>query len=494
MSKLQTGTFNLIHVIDLELYAKIIEDIEVKIKNYMSNKDPLYPLLSHEISNLQNLLTRLKPKPRKQRSLDFIGSAWKWVAGNPDHADFQIIESRMNNLLINNDRQIVINKLTNERINQITNVTNDIVNAIKKSSSLRDEYFINIKYKLDILKEELTNVNYALHWAKASVVNSFILSNSEINLAKETFERNEIPYLNLEEAFEFADVKIATNVSTLLYIISIPVTQLESCRNIMVKPIKRKNIVTKISFNYILQCNNQIYGIKEKCKTYNNLTICKRNQIVDISKNECIPNLLWSRQTNCTEINNQHIPSVEEILPGTLLLNQYNGSILVNSDAINLTGSFIIQYHNVSITINKQNYVSHEIPGSKPLPAIIQPDSHVKKYEELLTLEMMKELHLKNTKYIEQIKGEDNLRLVTNSSLITIITVVIVVIVIRMLILQKKRQINITTNLDPMPTTPTPKIRSVGKEAPEIHTKNPVSLQEQPVTPKPTRISQIPFF
>lgn len=332
------------------------------------------------------------------------------------------------------------------------------------------------------------NVNYALHWAKAGIINSFILSDSEINLAQQIFEKYEIPYVNLEEAFEFADIKIATNVSNVLYIISIPITNSKSCQNLMIKPIKRKNIVTRIAFDNILKCNNQIFGIKEKCKTFNNLAICKQNQIQDISENNCIPNLLRSRPSNCTEVNNQHIPSVEEILPGTLLLNKYNGSILVNGEVTNLTGSFLIQFHNVSITVNKQSYISKEIPDSKPLPAIVQPDSQAEMFEEVLTLEMMKDLHLKNTEYIGQIKEENNVHLLTNSSLIIIILIVIVGTVVRMLIRRKNRRTSITIDLNQIPKI------STSESQPENEGTPRTNSPKQMVPTKPTRISQIPFF
>lgn len=43
---------------------------------------------------------------------------------------------------------------------------------------------MKMKYKLEIIKEDLRNVGYALHWAKSGIVNSCILSDMEINFVE----------------------------------------------------------------------------------------------------------------------------------------------------------------------------------------------------------------------------------------------------------------------------------------------------------------------
>lgn len=95
------------------------------LKDEITTVHPLYPYLHHELTLLQTLLDGLKIHKNK-RSLDFIGTSWKWIAGTPDHEDFEIIKNKMNNVLENNNRQVVINQLYNERINNITRMANEI--------------------------------------------------------------------------------------------------------------------------------------------------------------------------------------------------------------------------------------------------------------------------------------------------------------------------------------------------------------------------------
>lgn len=221
-ARIQSGTVRLIHVVDLGNYETLIDNIDSAVKSNVSTSHPIHPYLIHEIQQIRNHLEYLKP--RNKRSLNFIGSAWKWVAGNPDHDDFAIIEQKINNVLENNNRQVIINKMSLEKINEITSRTNEIL-KFTKSIDWKDSLIDKLKYKLNIVKDEIINLQYAIHWAKVGVLNSFILSSDEMKLAKNLFDSENITYLNLEESFEFSEIKIATNHHCLLYIISIPTTK-----------------------------------------------------------------------------------------------------------------------------------------------------------------------------------------------------------------------------------------------------------------------------
>lgn len=82
--------------------------------------------LQHEVKQAKNLLYQLKPKTK--RSLDFIDSAWKWLAGSPDHDDVVTLREKTNNVLSNNNQQVVINNLFENKINNITRIINQVNN------------------------------------------------------------------------------------------------------------------------------------------------------------------------------------------------------------------------------------------------------------------------------------------------------------------------------------------------------------------------------
>lgn len=245
LSKLVIGTFKILHVIDLEQYNKILATIEETIKRDITRKDTSYTFLMHELTSSKKILDDLRPN-RSTRSIDALGTAWKWIAGTPDHEDFQILSDQTKNLLKNNQKQIVINKAIEERLQIITNMTNTVLNTIKTTDTLKTLIVYDIERKLKIMTEELTNINYAIQWAKSGIINSFILSNSELTIIKEHFTNQSLPYINLIEALEFGEVKISSNKNTLIFILDLPKTENVICKNLFIRPVKKGNFVINV--------------------------------------------------------------------------------------------------------------------------------------------------------------------------------------------------------------------------------------------------------
>lgn len=83
-------------------------------------------------------------KPREKRSLNFLGTAWKWLAGTQDHDDHKIVLDKINNILENSDKQRIINRDTITRINLLTNVTNVIIRRIQTEEDFRRKFENNL--------------------------------------------------------------------------------------------------------------------------------------------------------------------------------------------------------------------------------------------------------------------------------------------------------------------------------------------------------------
>lgn len=135
-AKIQIGNFKILHDIDLEQFDKITKAIANTLRNDVDESHPLFPFLNHELLQTQKLLDDLRPKSVRKRSLNFIGSAWKWIAGNPDHEDFVTIKEKINDSLENNNKQVVINKILTERMNNLTQLTNNLQTFVKNNEIL----------------------------------------------------------------------------------------------------------------------------------------------------------------------------------------------------------------------------------------------------------------------------------------------------------------------------------------------------------------------
>lgn len=418
IARKQNGTFKVIHSIDLEQYRILSQDIESILNTNITYNSPLRPFLKQQVFDINGLLRRLSPHIKK-RSLDFIGSAWKWVAGTPDSHDFEILNQKTNNILENNNRQMIINELTASRIQDISNITNEILKA--KREDWKGEITNTLEHKLTLIEKELQNIEYAIQWAKVDIVNSFILSKTEIENLNYVLENYNIPIFNIDELLSFSSVKIVTNNKEILYILSIPITQNDICKTFLAKPVKNGNLIDKIEYDKILDCNDNLFAIKGSCKSYNALTICNRDKLVELSDKFCITSLFKNKVGNCTQVNNEHVPAVEEIASDLLMLNQYMGIIQVNKEAITLNGTFLVRFFNTTVNIEGREYFSKEISGKKPLPAPLQPKAWNSKTEEIISLQSLQKLNVGNIKRLEILEIKNDFILIS-----TIIFVIII--------------------------------------------------------------------
>lgn len=439
-ARLQNGNFKLIHSIDLITYEHYIDTIQSEIQHKVLRNSTILPFLLHDIKQLREHIGKIKP--RNKRSIDALGTLWKWIAGTPDHQDHQIITNQVNGLLRNNDRQRIINKNIFDKINTLTTNTNIILKTVQSLSEVQRTIEETVTNKLRIIKEEIVNIDYALQWAKVGVINSFILSEKEIDEAKTFLDSEKFPYNNVEEALGFATVKIATNGSSIIYVISLPAVTDKNCKKLLIKPIKKNNTIIKIEYENLIRCKTKIFGIKENCIELNQLCICNPEKLLDLSTTKCIPRLLTSKNHDCIYVNNQHVPSVQLISPGIIFLNQFTGNIGISENKLhNVSGTYLIRFHNETITIANRTFFSKEESDWQPLPSILQGSSQNNISEEILSLQLIKELNTINIEKLESINFHKKIAISLNLCLTIILAILFLIYLIH------RRRQNATINI-----------------------------------------------
>lgn len=458
--RIQNGIFKIIHIIDLGEYERLTNGIEVTIKASVTEKHPLYYYLIHEISQIHNLISKLKPRPLGKRSLDFIGTAFKWIAGTPDHHDLEVINSDIEQLVRNSNRQIIINRQTLDKMNEMIKRNDDLLKFVKSVDSVKMAIVLENKFKLEVIREDLKNIGYALSWAKANIINSFILSSLEIRAIQERINERNIPYENIEEQLEFSDVRVAINGSTIIYILNLPTAKNVTCELIKIRAVKRNNVMNKIDFKEMLNCPFERYGITGKCKKMYGMTICNDDSLVNLRNENCINNLLDYKEPNCTRINAEHIKSYEVLEPGVIFLNDFKDKISTDNKEMQMQGTFIVKFFNTTVKIGNKVFMAREMSTLNPLPAILQPWTSKTNIEEVLSLEMIKNLHINNTQYIETIQQRDLIHATTNTTIISVIMVISIIIIWRLWTSYKTQG-----SLSPENHLPTPMENSTSEES-----------------------------
>lgn len=279
IGKIQSASIKMIHLINL----KQIEEELFNIREHTVNdlkKSYLYHTLTHEITQAFSALNTLTFKNHNKRSINWIGSAWKYVAGNPDNDDLAMTENNINNLITNNNEQIIINQQLQTRINSLTTVSNMLKNSIRKDSSFNNEIATSLQNQVRLLKEELINVKYAMQWARLNIINTLLLSDTELAEVHETFKRGNITSLSVEEMLELVDVSVLHNKTTIAYIIKIPELEPITYQNILVKPVLRNNSIIHLEANEIFLYKDILLKTPENCKLSKNIKICKNKTLL----------------------------------------------------------------------------------------------------------------------------------------------------------------------------------------------------------------------
>jgi len=120
----------------------------------------------------------------------------------------------------------------------------------------------------------------------------------------------------------------------------------------MIKPIIKSNSIVNLPVSEIFENknNNIMFGIRDQCKNFFSIKICNRNKLEDLSEDSCLPKLLKGEQATCGFTNADHIPNLEEIDDGIILVNNFNGNVTGKDNAKKIQGTFLISFWNEDIT------------------------------------------------------------------------------------------------------------------------------------------------
>jgi len=166
------------HSANLSEYMRIVE--ETSSMNEMFPQSHMRKLLDVDTSHLRDTLDSLKVHHRIARSLDFLGSMLKVVAGTPDAGDLERIRFTEWQLTQSNNRQIKINTRVQNRINQLTTTVNQILQTHKNIQIDTGHLYETVLARNRILMMELQNLMLAVTLAKNNIVSPNILDHADL--------------------------------------------------------------------------------------------------------------------------------------------------------------------------------------------------------------------------------------------------------------------------------------------------------------------------
>ncbi|XP_055630127.1 uncharacterized protein LOC129770943 [Toxorhynchites rutilus septentrionalis] len=339
-----------IHHFNLTIIRTQIKGLRDQFDNFSKNQ--FTDLIVEKFNEIDFALKSIDPIRRHKR-WDSLGAIWKFLAGSPDANDLKIINSSRNNLIINNNEQVKINREVNLQLKEAIFQTKKAIQLFNVRSI--EMYCTKLLFHLNFLSEKLNQIINTIMLAKLGLVNEQILSQREIDILITDLARENITVHTAVEATNYATTSVASNNLEIALIIKMPKLDPRIFNKIRLYPIIHNNKKVHTLHQLYLSHDDEIYRIGSI-----EPTIFATHEI-QLDNTTCIPKLLKGEPATCNYTSN---PIEEEVLyldERHILINTMKNFTLSSNCGItqrNLSGSFVIFFSNCQLYVNNVLYTS----------------------------------------------------------------------------------------------------------------------------------------
>lgn len=422
----------LVHRTNLSEYESIIRETDYILKTMSDAR--MSALIKEQIREIERLLTILQANRRHARSLDFLGSALKFVAGTPDHSDLEVLTANEEALTENNNKQAVINSMLQERINDITDRVNNIIER-KGSNSVQEEELILFELIIERNGNTISFLNglaLSVVLAKENIINPVIFDNIENTVM---LKSRKIP-ISISNILKCSNISIFQNNSIIIQIIKYPVLT-NLCKFLKIYPVIQNNSMLKLDINQASKCDEWAIPVKD-CTSMGSTNICRE------ANDTCLFQLLNNNTASCLTQSADHIPPVQRISEESILLNDVLNTSISETDTITVNGTVLITFLE-SVAINGTIYYNKEKKQRqfiKPHPPKIL-DVLKNSHETKITLPYLHKINLKNYELISNLQEN----IVAHRTTLIIVAISIPILLCLVCYFRRKKRQD-TTNIE----------------------------------------------
>ncbi len=400
-ARLRNGFFHIIHRTNLENLKLLTNRIEATAEKCLAGQHIILSIITTKCKELNSKLRLLSPTIRRKRSISWIGSALKWIAGNPDEHDLAVITDQMNNMAENNNKQTIINQNFQDSINRLI----DKYQSWKNDQQEGRETEIFLLEELRQAQRTADNLFASIHLAKGNLINQGSIDDATMKQVSDWAKRNRFANLSPTENLDFAKISIATTTDSIISIMKLPTVTNETYDYSIIRPVSSRRLSVNTNVDQVIIGKTTIFAVKKGCERTNGIFICEQNNLRNISDDTCIPNILQLKNATCSFHESYKRNTIEEITEGVLFLDNFNGTI--KSSCIHprtVSGAFVIKVQNCTAKIGDFIYQNHIEPEIRVDDSKYHQNPELKKVDHILSMEYLEHLHINNTNHIRKIE------------------------------------------------------------------------------------------
>lgn len=421
----------------LEQRIKIIETEQTKLKELFEH---IYPY---------------ENKRTKRGIINGLGTIIKSITGNLDNDDFieiskalELVKLNQNKVTGNTNEQIIINNKMIKRFDEIQNYINNITEQVRiqlldmestiqhgKTYIEMESILYTLEHNIREIKDQLLDIDNIITFSKLNLISKKVLNKEELNYVKEQFEKNEINILAEEDIYDFLGIQAYYNHTNIILSIQIPTFFKEQFKYYKLKtiPINQTYILPLLTEDILINDKKYMYNDKPN-KIIENTIYCENNKIKQIQQ-ECIPNIINSKDAKCKAVEEEFKEELTELPNGQIYISTKYAATIFTTCSYNgknkISGLKLITINNCKIAIN-DTIINREYKQFKQeIPTInIYGDTIITKKINKIHLDKLHNSSLQYEKEIELLKIKHQYHNIQGHTTSTILIIIIILIVI----------------------------------------------------------------
>lgn len=396
--KIKRGYERVIHQINLNNLKNNIIHIE-NLANKINVTTHLTNTFDYKLKLSYRKIDNLLPKRTRRGLINILGSAVKFIAGNPDYDDLLLInqnfeaqETNINKIISNESKQIKINNLLEQQVNKVSETLSNIKQSMQTTQN--ELNIVNLIFNLDIIIRMLEDLEEQVLLSKSNLINKNILGFREKEYIWNFLTQQNLKLTYEDEIFVHISSIVVIKDNQFIVIAKIPIVENRDYELLKLETIGRNGTRINTDVKYVARHKNRLFKQVSRC------TICdETNPLTD----ECIFNILNNLQAKCSFSKQSEHPEFREILPGTILVDTATGVQVTDScgDSRIIATPTVVETENCTIRIENSTFDNNykrieQIQFMTPIfGKVIEAETETPSIETLhsISLDNLEELH-----------------------------------------------------------------------------------------------------
>ncbi|XP_055624672.1 uncharacterized protein LOC129778992 isoform X1 [Toxorhynchites rutilus septentrionalis] len=397
-AKISTSSLRIVHPINLTSIGTIVENFNAVSMERLSNQTPFKSIVKAKLDKINLSYNRIKPLRRRKR-WESLGKAWKYVSGSPDADDLKIINSSLNSLISENNKQIRINSAFDSRMSNITKAINVILeNEENVIHSLEGFDVLELIFKIDELLYYLDIIEEAITLARRSIPSSRIIHLDELETIHHSLINDGFGLNSVDSILSTANAYAVLNNEIFMYILKIPrIKNVQYTLN-FIEPVIVDHHRVHLQTQFYLK-GQKSFMLKSACSKANAMFICSSTDLEPLTG--CMQQLVSGNTAECPIERTYGNKTIRKINDGNIVVNAINVTLSSNCSVTQRTlqGSFLIQYSNCTLKLDDEEYVNTNMEIQPFIPTTGLKVNPTKLFNHI-PLEHLQELHMEQRNHI----------------------------------------------------------------------------------------------